>query len=312
MFPKGCCPLNKGLIELQRGRVAPGYKFQHNRTPWNKVPVLQLSTSSDPEENHAPAVEMNVEQNAILDESPFTSSTSPADNDSKKTRSQLLVPSADLKTEEEWCSVSGMRFVDHKEMMKMLNTVINVHTKKFRHSKNPEILAHRQEKWGVCWKYTLRWKYCTDMSPVMKLYKEIVTNKPGTNPGAPNVAVAAAIQDCPMGNTKLQELLARMNFPPPSRTSVTMQRMTHNVGKELVQLNNRDMAEQLEIVKAKNQKRGLAENEINVIVDRRYNSQTITSRKKPGLNASQGFALVIGTTTEKKYIIASFAQNQMC
>ncbi|CAC5402774.1 unnamed protein product [Mytilus coruscus] len=102
MFPKGCRPFNKGLIGLQRGRVAPGYKFQHNRTPWNKVPVLQLSTSPDPEENHAPAVEMNVEQNAILDESPCTSSTSPADNDSKKTRSQLLVQSADLKTEEEW------------------------------------------------------------------------------------------------------------------------------------------------------------------------------------------------------------------
>ncbi|CAG2195328.1 unnamed protein product [Mytilus edulis] len=311
MFPKGSRPFNKGLIGLQRGRVAPGYKYQNSRTPWNKVPVSQLSTSLDPEENHVPAVEMNVEQpNAILDESPCTSSTSPADNDRKQTRSQLLVPSADLKTEEEWCSTSGMRFVDHEEMMKMLNTVITNHTKNFRHCKNPEILAHKQEKWGVCWKYTLRCKNCTYMSPLMKLYKEIVTTKPGTNPGAPNVAVAAAIQDCPMGSTKLQELLARMNCPPPSRTS--MHRMTHNVGKELVQLNTRDMAEKLEIVKAKNQERGLAENEINVTVDGRYNSQTITSRKKPGLNATQGFALAMETTTENKYIVASFAQNQMC
>ncbi|CAG2198260.1 GEMIN5 [Mytilus edulis] len=109
---QGSRPFNKGLIGLQRGRVAPGYKFQHYNTPWNKVPVSQLSTSLDPEENHVPAVEMNVEPpNAILDESPCTSSTSPADNDRKQTRSQLLVPSADLKTEEEWCSTSGMRFM---------------------------------------------------------------------------------------------------------------------------------------------------------------------------------------------------------
>ncbi|CAC5393317.1 unnamed protein product [Mytilus coruscus] len=80
-------------------------------------------------------------------------------------------------------------------------------------------------------------------------------------------AIAAAIQDCPMGSTKLQELLTRMNCPPPSRTS--MQKNTLNVGKELLQLNRRDMAEKLEIVKATHRERGLPENEINVTVNGR-------------------------------------------
>ncbi|CAC5377889.1 unnamed protein product [Mytilus coruscus] len=101
-----------------------------------------------------------------------------------------------------------------------------------------------------------------------------------------------------------------MNCPPPSRTS--MQRMSHNVGKELVKLNRTDMSEKLEIVKSVNRERGLPENVINVTVDGRYNSQTITSRKKPGLNATQAFTLAIETMTERKYIVASFAQNQMC
>ncbi|CAC5389780.1 unnamed protein product [Mytilus coruscus] len=246
-----------------------------------------------------------------LKDEPTITSTSAVHNDGIKTRSQLLVSSYDLKTEEEdWSSLSGMRFVDHEEMMKMLNIVIKAHTKEFKYCKNPEILAHRQVKWGVCWKYTLRCKNCTYMSPVIKLYKEVDTNKPGTNPGAPNVAVAAVLHDCPIGSTKFQELFARMNCPPPSRTS--MQRMSHNVGKELVKLNRTDMSEKLEIVKSVNRERGLPENVINVTVDGRYNSQTITSRKKPGLNATQAFTLAIETMTERKYIVASFAQNQMC
>ncbi|CAC5364776.1 unnamed protein product [Mytilus coruscus] len=72
------------------------------------------------------------------------------------------------------------------------------------------------------------------------------------------------------------------------------------------------MSEKLEIVKSVNRERGLPENVINVTVDGRYNSQTITSKKKPGLNATQAFTLAIETMTERKYIVASFAQNQMC
>ncbi|CAC5390958.1 unnamed protein product [Mytilus coruscus] len=177
MYPKGYWPFNKGLAgRLQRRRVAPVGRFQNGRIPWNvpvPVPVLELSTTPDQDINNAPVVEMNVEQKDIKDE-PTITSTSAVHNDGIKTRSQLLVSSYDLKTEEEdWSSLSGMRFVDHEEMMKMLNFVIKAHTKEFKYCKNPEILAHRQVKWGVCWKYTLRCKNCTYMSPVIKLYKKL-------------------------------------------------------------------------------------------------------------------------------------------
>ncbi len=72
------------------------------------------------------------------------------------------------------------------------------------------------------------------------------------------------------------------------------------------------MVDKLEIVKAANRKRGNPENEINITVDGRYNSQTITSQKKPGLNASQAISLAVETVTGKNYIVAAAHENTLC
>ncbi|CAC5416721.1 unnamed protein product [Mytilus coruscus] len=72
------------------------------------------------------------------------------------------------------------------------------------------------------------------------------------------------------------------------------------------------MADKLEIVKAVNRKRGAPENEINLTVDVRYPSNTITSKRKPGQNANQACAVGIETLTDRKYIVATSSLNQMC
>ncbi|CAC5384066.1 unnamed protein product [Mytilus coruscus] len=109
----------------------------------------------------------------------------------------------------------------------------------------------------------------------MKMYKEIANCKPGPNPGQRNVALASALQDCPIGNTTVQQLLAVVDTPPPCRS------IYNRVAAEMVKLNKTDMAQKLELVKDVNRKRGVPESEINITVDARYDSNTIVSKKKP-------------------------------
>ena len=52
-------------------------------------------------------------------------------------------------------------------------------------------------------------------------------------------------------------------------------------------LNDRDMAQKVEILKDINIKHGNETSEINTAMDGGYNSATTASRKKPGQNASQ-------------------------
>ncbi|CAC5366565.1 unnamed protein product [Mytilus coruscus] len=192
---------------------------------------------------------------------------------------------ADLKREENKALHSGMRWIDSQLTLSL---------------KSGELAGM----------YTLKCITCGFIGDRIKMYKEIATGKPGPNPGQPNVALASALQDCPIGNTTVQQLLAGMDTPTPCRSS--MQRTSSRVAAEMVKLNKTDMAQKLELVKEDNRKRGVPENEINITVDARYNSNTIVSKKKPGQNATQAFALGIETMTDKKYIIAAVVQNKMC
>ncbi|CAG2207664.1 unnamed protein product [Mytilus edulis] len=142
-----------------------------------------------------------------------------------------------------------------------------------------------------------------------KLYKTIPSKKPGPDPAAANVGFALGIQETAIGNTRVQQLLSNMNCQPSSRSS--MQRTSNKVSDKLVELNQDDMADKLEIDRAVNRKRGAPENEINLTVDVRYSSNTITSKKKPGQNANQACAVGIETVTDRKYIVATASLNQM-
>ena len=51
---------------------------------------------------------------------------------------------------------------------------------------------------------------------------------------------------------------------------------------------------------------------INIVMDRRYNSTTIASRKTSSQNALQAIGIACETITEKKYILAAAIQNKLC
>lgn len=241
---------------------------------------------------------------------PFQDVQSPVEQKYSLRSANLKSSSADLKIQGENKGADSMRLVDSKEMMKMMNETYKIHTEMSPTCENLEVEDYKQEKRGVCWTYHLRCINCQYNFRPYKLYKEVENNKPGPNPAAPNIALAAALQDAPIGNSKFQEIFARINCPPPTRTN--MNKRSNMVGKETVILHRADMAKKIEEVKEVNRRRGDPENHVNITVDGRYNSQTIASRKKAGLNASQALSLAIETNTANKYIISAVYQNKLC
>lgn len=69
----------------------------------------------------------------------------------------------------------------------------------------------------------------------------MANGKQGPNPRQPscNVALVSASQSCPIGNTTVQQLLARMDIPPPCQSS--MQRTFIRVAAGLVELNGTEL-----------------------------------------------------------------------
>jgi len=72
------------------------------------------------------------------------------------------------------------------------------------------------------------------------------------------------------------------------------------------------MNENLDMICQNNAAWGHPENEINIAVDGRYNSSTISSRKNPRKNASLCILLAVEQNTDKQYVVAAVVQNKLC
>jgi hypothetical protein len=207
--------------------------------------------------------------------------------------------------------VKGTRMIDNEQMMKMWNDSMQLHSSQSEDCGVPKLIIAHDKKWGLGWKYTLKCVKCDFRSPEYKLYKEVKTTKPGPNPAAINLTFQAGLQDSPVGNTRARLILASANIPPPSRSS--MQRTANSVGTATQQLNDKDMTEKLNLVRNISSARGVSDpSEINISTDARYNSGQITSRKKPGQNASQAIGIACETMTDKKFIVGASVQNKLC
>ena len=84
------------------------------------------------------------------------------------------------------------------------------------------------------------------------------------------------------------------------------------VSKIVKYLNDKDMAQKVEMLKDINIKRGNEASEINIAMDGRHNSVTIASRKKPGQNASKVNRVACETMTDKKFVIQARLKNKLC
>ena len=106
-------------------------------------------------------------------------------------------------------------------------------------------------------------------------------------------------------------LLASTNTPPPCRSA--MQRASNRVGTLTVAATLEDMRQRREELKRVSQLRGLPASEsVNIAMDVRYNSTTITGRGKMGQNASQAIAVAVEGHTSQKQIVSMCLANKLC
>ena len=276
--------------------------FKAGHTPWNKGLHLEDSSSDEDVQEHGTISRGS----SAGDHQPRRSAE--GIESSRPVRSRRAHQTG-LKIENT-PSTSGMRLVDSEKMSTAFNEAYQSHLTANEDCLQPNIVVAEEKKWGLCWKMSFKCTNCDFVTPFKKLYNEAVSPNRGPKPGAANVGLAVGLQDTPMGNSRCRYLLATMDIPPPTRKS--MQRTSDRVSTAVKQLNDDDMAEKLEIVKEHNRDRGQPENSINISMDGRYNSSHISSRKKPGQNASQAIGIACENVTGNQYIVAAAIQNKLC
>ena len=107
-------------------------------------------------------------------------------------------PSSDLETDRKAQDTDGMRLVDNGKMVESLNSAYRLHRQDSSQCDMPHTVIANEMKWGVCWGLTLRCINSEFHTSEFKLYREIISNKPGLNPGAPNIGLGIGLQDTPL------------------------------------------------------------------------------------------------------------------
>ncbi|XP_070537228.1 uncharacterized protein [Ptychodera flava] len=148
----------------------------------------------------------------------------------------------------------GMAIVDKEKMVDMFNACQQQHSA-IGECTSAEFTIFKEIKKGICWKYILNCKNCSFISDAYNMYKDVQSDRRGAKAAAPNVALQVGIQDSPIGNTKIRQILATADIDPPSRTA--MQRLSNNVGLRTVILNEADMSQRIEGLKDINELRAL-------------------------------------------------------
>ncbi|MEG7521476.1 MAG: hypothetical protein M3H12_00005, partial [Chromatiales bacterium] len=144
-----------------------------------------------------------------------------------------------------------------------------------------------------------------------KLYTEIETGKKGRKPAAPNVGLQVGLQESTTGNAKGRLILTCLNLPVPNRS--VMQKTANKVAAATATMTLADLAKKRDNIKRINRLRGLPENSpINIAMDSRYNSATITGAYHAGQNASQAIAVAVEKQSGHGDIVGISIQNKLC
>ena len=204
-----------------------------------------------------------------------------------------------------------MRLLNKRKYIYMWNHSIQLHSHQSTDCRVPEFEVDREIKKGICWRQGLKCLKCGYKSDMYKLYEEINTSGRGAKTAAPNVGLQVGLQESTCGNHKMRVILAATNTPPPCRSS--MQHTANTVGTLTATLTSDSLKQRRKDCKKINRMRGLSETApINIGIDARYNSNSITGRSKQGQNASQAIGLAIEHQTDERKIVALDVRNQLC
>ena len=160
-------------------------------------------------------------------------------------------------------------------------------------------------------KQSLRCLHCEYQSGMYKLYDEVDTGSCGQKPATSNVTLHVGLQDSTVGITKIRNILAATNTPPPSRHG--LQRNADRVAAITAQATMDNLKQKREQTKEINIMRGLPENApINISMDVRYNSTTVKNSYGVGQAASQAIGAAIEWQTDEHQIVGFHLENKLC
>ena len=171
----------------------------------------------------------------------------------------------------------------------------------------PHFTVYRQVKRRLCWKHALKCTKCGYTSRLYKLYEEVPSKARGPKFASPNVGLQVGLLESAMQS---RVLLASSNIPPPNRAAI--QRLSNRVGSIISTAVDGDLKARRSNIALVNQLRGLPQTApINVSLNSRYNSQTITGTYKQGTNASQTVGLAIECQNDSRDIIGVYTENKL-
>jgi len=234
------------------------------------------------------------------------------------TGGRLLRPRPQTSKEEatskylEGDGTGEMRLIHRDRNEDMWNRCYWDHNHRDRNTcPDPHLVTDKEIKKGLCWAQSLKCTMCDYRSATFKLYESAQSSRRGPKYAKPNLGLQVGLQDCAIGNTKVQMLLASTNTPPPSLN--TLQKTSNKVGTITAAAADKDLKARCLQLKEVNKIRGLADDApVNIAIDVRYNSNTIASRGKMGQNASQAIGVAIETMTDTKQIVGVFVDNKLC
>lgn len=204
-----------------------------------------------------------------------------------------------------------MRLLHKDRIVNMWNECIEEHAYNGINCNIPRFEVYKEVKKGICWSQSLKCTKCNYRSKQYKLYDEVPSSTRGPKYARPNIGLQVGLQECPMSNTKAQILLLSTNTPAPSRSA--MQKASNKVGSDTSGASESDLSARREKLKAINKLRNLPEDSpVNISIDVRYNSSSITSRNKMGQSATQAIGVAIENHTDQKQIVGLCLENKLC
>ena len=167
-------------------------------------------------------------------------------------------------------------------------------------------------KWGITAEIKLKCNTCNFISARHKLYREVPSLRPGRNSAEPNWALAVGMVSGNVGIPCSQRLFSTIGNTVPSTSS--MQRQLNHAGDKIRDLNEKDMAKQITVLKNTLEYAGYPrDTPIPAECDRQYNNSLRGGRRHtPQAPATQSRDIIAENLTTEKKIIGYHQENKLC
>lgn len=203
-----------------------------------------------------------------------------------------------------------LRLVDQRRYLEMFNTCNSEH-RNAGTCETPNFAVNQEQKWGLCWRQSLKCTNCRYISKTFYLYKEVQSGKVGQKAAAANRRLGALTLESSIGVSKGRLLLAGTGVAPPSKNG--WHKMLNMASSVAVTITEDAIQENIEDLKRAHQLRGLdGDLELNISADGRYDSITYGNRQKMGQNANVAIGLAIENFTDEHKIVAVDYENKLC